>query len=282
MTPVEAKNFFEKEFSAFCQQRYAGQDGIYPAIRYALMGGGKRVRPIMCLLVAETMGARYEDALTASIALEMVHTYSLVHDDLPCMDDDALRRGRPSTHIEYGEAFALLVGDALLTDAFEMLAELPNGARMVKELAAASGSQGMVQGQALDLYWTGRESQTRDILDKIHQLKTGRLLGAACALGAISANADQTNVLTWRSFGQEVGLAFQICDDLLDEEAGTGKSQGKDKQTGKLTYLALMSRAQANQVACEVTDSAMAKLDRYGLAADHLRVFVKYLLRRQN
>lgn len=282
MTPAEMSQHFEREFERFFQDRYAGEQGVFPALRYALSGTGKRVRPVMCMLVAETLGARTQDALLPAFALEMIHTYSLVHDDLPCMDDDALRRGRASTHVVHGEALALLVGDALLTDAFAILAQAPNGARMVAELATAAGAHGMVQGQALDLFWTGREGQTLEVLDTIHQLKTGRLLGAASALGAMAANADETAVTAWRIFGQNIGHAFQICDDLLDDESGTGKSRGKDKESGKLTYLSLMSREQANAAAQGLTTTAMATLDRYGTAADKLRVLVQSLLRRQS
>lgn len=281
MSLVEVQTYFETELARFRESRYAGDDGVLAATRYALSGTGKRVRPILCLLSARALGADPRTALAPALALEMIHTYSLVHDDLPCMDDDALRRGRPSTHVVHGDALALLAGDALLTDAFTLLADAPRAGDLVRELGGAAGGLGMVQGQALDLYWTARQGASRETLDTIHRLKTGRLLGAACALGAIAGGGDPEVVGHFRDFGQRVGHAFQIRDDLLDDMGGTGKSIGKDKEVGKLTYLALMSRSDAETAARELTEAAMALLSPHGMAAEPLRTFALGLLTRQ-
>jgi geranylgeranyl pyrophosphate synthase len=277
---------FEVALAEEVARRYPGTDGLAVGCRYALEGGGKRVRPLVCLLAAHAAGGQVEAALPAAIALEMVHTYSLVHDDLPCMDDDALRRGRATVHKVYGEATALLVGDALLTDAFHALGdaqELSAGARiaLVQELAAAAGGRGMVRGQALDLHWTARSGATAGDLDEVHALKTGRLLGASAAMGALAAGADMATANAFRRFGELVGLAFQIRDDLLDESGGTGKSQGKDRDQGKLTYLAVMSAADAARAAERATDAARAAIAGMGSHTEPLVAFANDLLERR-
>lgn len=282
MTPAEIQISFDQELEHFRETHYAGNEGILAAMRYALAGPGKRVRPTLCMLSAQTVGADPQTASTSALALEMVHTYSLVHDDLPCMDDDPMRRGRAATHVVHGEANALLVGDALLTDAFSLIAEGPHAGRLVRELASAAGGHGMVQGQALDLYWTGRQDANLDILNTIHRLKTGRLLGAACAMGAIAGGADDERVSRLREFGRCLGHAFQICDDLLDDTVGTGKSKGKDKEVGKLTYLALMSRVDAEAAARELTNRALEQLAQFGTAAETLQHYGLQLLIRRH
>ena len=282
MTPVDLHDYFEHELARFCASHYAGDEGIFAAMRYALAGSGKRVRPILSMLAAQTVGAPPDVARTSALALEMTHTYSLVHDDLPCMDDDKMRRGRPATHVVYGEAYALLVGDALLTDAFALLAAEPHAGRLVRELSQAAGGHGMVQGQALDLFWTGRTDSHRDILNTINRLKTGRLLGAACAMGAIAGGANDDHTTHFREFGRLIGHAFQICDDLLDDTKGTGKTRGKDKESGKLTYLALMGHDEAESAARELTKRAVEQLLPFGEAAESLRQFGLNLLTRRH
>jgi geranylgeranyl pyrophosphate synthase len=276
---------FDEAFAAEVARRYAGDGALETACRYALEGGGKRVRPLVCLLAAQAFGGSVEGALPAAIALEMAHTYSLVHDDLPCMDDDDLRRGRPTVHKVFGEATALLVGDALLTDAFAVVADAPglDAARrvaLVRELASAAGGRGMVRGQALDLHWTARAGATAVDLDEVHALKTGRLLGAAAAMGAVSAGAEASASAAFRRFGALVGLAFQIRDDLLDERGGTGKSPGKDREQGKLTYLAVMSAPEAARAAARVTDEARGAIAGVGADTEPLVAFATELLER--
>lgn len=219
------------------------------AIRHAALGGGKRLRPAVSMAAAVAVGGPAEEALPAAAAVEMIHTYSLIHDDLPCMDDDDWRRGRATVHVAYGEAVAVLAGDALQAQAFETLAGGPevSGAspairlESVRRLAAAAGRRGMVGGQALDI-----EAETRPPdaagLEAIHRGKTGALLGAAAALGALAGGGDPEQVEALDRAGAELGLVFQIVDDLLDEQGTTaalGKSAGKDRAAGKATYPAL-------------------------------------------
>ena len=228
------------------------------AMRYAVFGGGKRLRPILALAAYEGFGGAGEAALAPACALELVHTYSLVHDDLPAMDDDDLRRGRPTTHRAFGEAVAILAGDALLTLAFEVLATRPDGpaaaarrAAAVAVVARASGHAGMVGGQMADLEAEGR-SPSREGLDWIHRHKTGALFSAAAELGALHAGATAEECAAMARFGAALGLAFQVQDDVLDRTADAlalGKTPGKDERSGKATYPALLgldaSRAEA-------------------------------------
>ena len=279
---------FSDVLASHVQEHYQGEDLVSQATRYSLLAGGKRVRPLLCLLTNEALGGKVQQAIAAALAVEFIHTYSLVHDDLPSMDNDDLRRGKPTTHKVYGEAQALLAGDALLTDAFGLIAgseaeSLDNAVAtvaMVRELAAASGSQGMVLGQSLDLYWTARTGAERQHLDQIHMRKTGRLLGCSAALGAIAAGASPAVVQRFRSFGEGLGLAFQIMDDLLDESATTGKSVGKDKDAGKLTYLAMMPPTVARAAAENQSQIALAELSGLVPKNSDLEMFAHWLLER--
>lgn len=250
------------------------------AIRHAALGGGKRIRPALAMAAAIAVGGEPGDALPAAAAVEMIHTYSLVHDDLPCMDDDDWRRGRPTVHVAYGEAVAVLAGDSLQAQAFETLADPPEdpvtipatpqaSARQlegVRRLAVAAGFRGMVGGQALDI-----EAETRppDLLpdaaglEAIHRRKTGALLGAAAALGALAGGGDPEQVEALDRVGAELGLVFQIVDDLLDEEAtrdALGKSAGKDRAAGKATYPALHGAAGARAEARRRTRAVRQRL----------------------
>ena len=285
-----ARRRFEADLAALVARTYSDSAPLGPAVCYVMQAGGKRVRPLLCLLTAEAFGGAWEDALPAAAALEFVHTYSLVHDDLPCLDNDDWRRGRQTAHKVFGEDVALLAGDALLTDAFALLvaglADRPHAgmamASMTRELAAAAGGQGMVLGQSLDVHWTGRGGATQGTLDRIHALKTGRLIGASLVLGAIAAGANSAVQSTLRLAGEEVGLAFQILDDLLDESGATGKSQGKDVAAGKLTYLAMMEPAQAWSRAEALTAAALGRFRDLGLAAHSpISALVAQLLHRQ-
>ena len=233
----------------------AAGEPLADAMRYSTLAGGKRLRPALALAVHDLLGgsgAPREEVVEAAAALELVHTYSLVHDDLPCMDDDALRRGRPTCHVVYGEAMALLAGDALQTLGFEVLASRPRGeafaarrAEAVLLLARAIGADGMAGGQALDLAASGHlreELRTAERLKEIHEKKTGRLLSAACELGAVLAGAPEGRRREVASFGDALGVLFQIADDLLDVTATAdvlGKSVGKDAAQEKLTYVSV-------------------------------------------
>jgi len=250
--------------TAACPARLAA------AMRYSVLGGGKRLRPVLALLAAEACGADPAIALPAACALEMVHTYSLIHDDLPAMDDDDLRRGRPTCHKAFGEATAVLAGDALLTLSFEILCRHTRpseaAAASVLTLAEAAGAAGMVGGQMADLEAEGRSDAALAALEGIHRRKTGALLRASLRLGALAAGATEATLRALDSYGQGVGLAFQIVDDLLDvqgDEAKLGKRVGKDSGLGKWTYPAVLgverSRERARQVALEAA-AALAPL----------------------
>jgi len=280
----ELKTEFESYWQAEISNRYPQDSILGKAITYAASGGGKRIRPLLTLLFCKSLGGDYKKALPAAAAVEMIHTYSLVHDDLPCMDNDDYRRGRKSTHIEFTENTALLVGDALLTDAFEVISDSAisdsGKVQCIAYLSKAAGSSGMVRGQMLDLFWTQRTGATKANLDEIHSLKTGRIISAACALGAICANTGSPTVQKLIQFGELLGLAFQIKDDLIDENEGTGKSKGKDLEAGKLTYLALMSPEEALNEAQKKTDCAIEILMEYVQHPDILIEFSTNLFNR--
>lgn len=279
------RKHFESLLADKAYELYPEGHSYHEACRYALAGQGKRIRPLLVYLSHQAAGGRWQDADLAALAIEMVHTYSLVHDDLPCMDDDDWRRGRATTHKVYDEATALLVGDSLLTDALGLLAQIKPEAKAAKltlELAQAAGGRGMILGQALDIYWTNRAGYQQSDLDRIHQLKTGKLIAASCVMGAALACNQSEKIQCLREFGALLGLAFQITDDLLDDKPGTGKSAGKDRIQNKLTYLQIMSADEAEARAQALTDDAFARLQGFGEEADPLRELARLLLSRQN
>jgi geranylgeranyl pyrophosphate synthase len=238
---------------------------LLAALRYSLLGGGKRIRPALVRLACAQHGGGDAAALPAALAIECVHTYSLVHDDLPCMDDDDLRRGRPTCHRVYGEALAVLAGDALLTWAFELLARAPHAAReQARVLARAAGAAGMVGGQVLDLGTAGRTPSPREV-EAIHRGKTAALFGAATELGALAAGAEDAACVRARAFGVALGRCFQAIDDVLDvtAEAGVlGKTPGKDARQARPTLVAALglagARAEAERLAGEARSAARA------------------------
>ncbi|MCE1205597.1 MAG: polyprenyl synthetase family protein [Holophagaceae bacterium] len=248
------------------------------AVRYSLEAGGKRVRPVLCLLAAEAVGGTASEALPGALALEYVHTYSLIHDDLPAMDDDDLRRGRPTNHKVYGEGHAILAGDALLTEAFGVLASADldpiRRAEALALLAEGAGWRGMAGGQALDLEGEKVESYDLDHLRLIHRLKTGALLRASLEIGAVLGGAAAPQRMALRDFGAAIGLAFQIQDDILDAtatDADLGKRAGKDAGRGKITYPSLLGLDGARKALSEATETALCHLaslpNRISLAA---------------
>lgn len=259
---------------------------LHQAMRYSVLGGGKRVRPVLALLGARASGAREEDHLGVASALELVHTYSLIHDDLPCMDDDDFRRGRPSCHKQFGEALAVLAGDALNTLAFEVVIEHAvtpeRAARAALVLAQATGTAGMVGGQVVDLL-SERLPPERERVQWIHERKTGALLAASVRMGAISAGAPPELESRLTDYGVRIGLAFQIVDDLLDEEgdaAQLGKTPGKDREQGKQTYPAAFGVEAARAEAARLLDEAAGIVD--GLPGEALLVgLCDYLNRRR-
>ena len=256
------------------------------AMRYSVLGGGKRLRPVLCLLAAEACGGRVEDALPAACAVEYIHTYSLVHDDLPAMDDDDLRRGRPTCHRAFDEATAILAGDALLTLAFEVVAKYTRpaaAAACVRLLAEGSGPAGMVGGQMADLMAQGRDDPTAGALEAIHRRKTGALLRSALKMGAAVAGASEPVARALDQYGRAVGLAFQIVDDLLDvqgDEQKLGKRVGKDHGLGKWTYPGLLGLEGSRDRARELADEAVAALEPLGEGGATLRALALDLLER--
>ncbi len=248
------------------------------AMRYSLEAGGKRVRPVLCLLACEAVGGIAGQALPGAIALEYVHTYSLIHDDLPAMDDDDLRRGRPTNHKVFGEGHAILAGDALLTEAFALLARADldpvRRAEALALLAEGAGWRGMAGGQALDLEGEKLATYDLDHLRLIHRLKTGALLRASLEIGAVLGGASPSERAALRAFGEAIGLAFQIRDDLLDAtstDADLGKRAGKDAGRGKITYPSLLGLDGARKALDEATENALCQLvslpNRNSLAA---------------
>ncbi len=237
------------------------------AVRYSLEAGGKRVRPVLCLLAAESVGGTAQEALPGALALEYVHTYSLIHDDLPAMDDDDLRRGRPTNHMVYGEGHAILAGDALLTEAFGVLAAAPldptRRAEALQLLAEGAGRRGMAGGQALDLEGEQVEHYDLQHLQRIHRLKTGALLRTSLEIGAVLGGANAPERSALREFGAAIGLAFQIQDDILDataSDADLGKRAGKDAGRGKITYPSLLGLEGARTALREATETALCHL----------------------
>ena len=256
------------------------------AMRYSVFAGGKRFRPLLVLMACELCGGEARVALAPGCAIELVHTYSLIHDDLPAMDDDDFRRGRPSCHKQFDEATAILAGDALLTLAFEIVAApacAPHGAAYVAELARGAGTAGMLAGQMADMVFEGAEP-TAEAVDFIHRHKTAALIAASARLGAIAADAPEGTVDRLGRFGQALGLAFQVADDALDVEATSeqlGKTAGKDAARGKVTYPAVYGLAEAKQRAAELVEQAVAELAPFDAAADLLREVARYVVERK-
>ena len=259
------------------------------AIRYSLLAPGKRLRPMLVLAAAEACGGPVEAALPAACAVEMVHCYSLIHDDLPAMDDDDLRRGRPTCHKAFDEATAILAGDGLLTLAFEVVArhQRPRecAAGCIAILAEAAGPKGMVGGQMADLEAETRDDATLDELEAIHRRKTGALLSAALSMGATVAGAGDREKAALAEYGRNVGLAFQVVDDLLDatgDEAKMGKRVGKDSGLGKWTYPGLMGIEASRAYARELTASAIESLAVFEGRADRLRALAHQIVERDH
>jgi geranylgeranyl diphosphate synthase type II len=260
---------------------------IHRAMRYSIFVGGKRLRPVLCLAAAEACGGAVSSAMPAACAVECIHTYSLIHDDLPCMDNDDFRRGKPTNHKVFGEGVAVLAGDALLTVAFEILAQAQPTSRyktqtLVRELADAAGSRWLIGGQVADLEGEGKKINGSQ-LKFIHQSKTAALLTAAIRLGAMSANATAPRLAGLTVFGQSLGLAFQVIDDILDVTQTSeklGKSAGKDIAAQKATYPAIFGLEKSRREAHRLTAQAHKALEPFGEKAATLRALADYLLER--
>jgi geranylgeranyl diphosphate synthase, type II len=257
-------------------------ESLVSAMEYSLFAGGKRLRPALALGASEIVCGDDTAALPAACALEMIHTYSLVHDDLPSMDNDDLRRGRPTSHKVYGEAMAILAGDGLLTMAFDILSQAGD-ARVVGEIARAAGAAGMVGGQVIDL-----ESEEKQLdlhaLKHIHACKTGALIRGSVRAGAILGGADTQAIAALTSYGESLGLAFQIADDILDVTGDTeamGKNAGSDEANKKATYPALLGLDRAKSMAEEASQAAIDALQVFDNAADNFRMLARFVVDRQ-
>jgi geranylgeranyl diphosphate synthase type II len=260
---------------------------IHRAMRYSLFAGGKRIRPALCLAAAEACGGKESDALPLACAVECIHTYSLIHDDLPAMDDDDYRRGKLTNHKVFGEGIAVLAGDALLTAAFELAAKCKGWPRyghqkVILELASASGSLQLIAGQVADLEGEGKKISANE-LRYIHERKTSALLCCSVRLGGMSANCTQAQLKALTDFGYHVGLAFQVIDDILDvtqTSAKLGKTAGKDTKAQKATYPAIVGLEKSRKIAERLTNKAFASLTPFGGDAAALRGLAEYLLKR--
>jgi geranylgeranyl diphosphate synthase type II len=276
----------DAELDRYCQLSPDCPTRLRDAFRHSLFAPGKRLRPMLVLCAASACGSNTDRALPAACAVEMVHTYSLIHDDLPAMDNDSLRRGRLTCHIAFDEATAILAGDGLLTLAFEVLAEHVRpgdvAARCCAVLAKAAGFTGMVGGQADDLMPEHGQPEI-GALERIHRRKTGALLTASLCLGALTAAATDEQIERLTAYGNKLGLAFQIVDDLLDlrgDSSTLGKTAGKDAHQGKLTFPVLLGEAESHRRARALIDQAIVELHSFGDKADNLVSLAKFVLER--
>ena len=278
----------EKALDALVPLEAALPVTIHKAMRYSLFAGGKRIRPVLCFAAYEAVGSTFEGIENVAATLEMIHTYSLIHDDLPALDNDDLRRGRPTNHKVFGDAMAILAGDSLLTLAFEILAEQDAPAdiivRLVRELASASGTVGgMIGGQVEDIQGEG-QLPTAELLDRIHRAKTGALLQASVRMGAIYAGANEDSLNALSNYGEHVGLAFQIVDDILDVEQSSeelGKTAGKDAAQKKITFPAVYGLEQSRQMASDQLKLAHKAIADFGNTAEPLRAIADFIVNRK-
>lgn len=270
-----------RALEAYLAEWSAAPRRLQEAIAYSLLAGGKRLRPALALGAAEIISGDDSAALPAACAVEMIHTYSLIHDDLPCMDDDDLRRGKPTSHKVFGEALAVLAGDALLTMAFDVAARCGNP-RVVREMACAAGVEGMVGGQVMDLESENRRLSLEE-LQQLHSLKTGALIRVAVRSGAILAGAEEDDLASLTRYGEHLGLAFQIADDILDvvgDQDKLGKQVGSDEAGHKSTYPALLGLARSRQLAEEAGATAAEALKPLGAKADIFRALARFVVER--
>lgn len=264
-------------------------DALRTAMRYAALDGGKRVRPLLAYATGEAVAAPAAALDAVAVAVELIHAYSLVHDDLPCMDNDTLRRGKPTCHVAHGEARALLVGDSLQSLAFQVLAEMPavrDGVRVacVRSLALAAGPAGMAGGQDRDLDSTGKV-MTLGELELMHRMKTGALIGAAVRMGALCGEASPEALERLSRYAAHAGLLFQVVDDVLDceqDSATLGKTSGKDAQQGKVTFVSLLGLEASRARARQLEANALAELVGFGAAGERLRQLCTFIARRQH
>ena len=291
--PFSLKNYlndrrgtFNRMLDKFVQQNERNERPIVNAMRYALMGDGKRLRPLLCIAAAEAVGGNIETALPAACALEMIHTYSLIHDDLPAMDDDDRRRGKPTCHLAFDEATAILAGDALLTLAFEVLTATSNRTKLqfkaIQIISRAAGYQGMVEGQMMDIQSEGN-ALTIGVLERLYRLKTGALIEASVETGAVLAEGEPGELAHLKTYADCIGLAFQITDDILNVEGDPkimGKNVGTDEVRSKNTYPALIGLAASKTIAEDLVKRALKSLVSFDSKAAPLRAIAEYIVKR--
>ena len=288
---AEKKKTVEAALRGYFPEPEGLTSDLIKAMRYSLFAGGKRLRPILCIAGAETVGGLEREALPVACALELIHTYSLIHDDLPMMDDDDLRRGQPTNHKVFGEPIALLAGDGLLTEAFSLMTSADISDKISPEMllraisliSRAAGYDGMVGGQAVDIQ---REGKRADLLAVkfMHIHKTGALITASVVSGAILGGADDSRIEAITSYGEKIGLAFQISDDILDIEGDSetmGKQVGADEQRGKMTYPAVLGLNKSKSIQSELVQTAVQHLREFGSRAEPLRRIARYIIERK-
>jgi geranylgeranyl diphosphate synthase type II len=280
-------DFTDRKLDEYIPKESDAPQTLHKAMRYSIFAGGKRLRPALVLAAAEAVGGTFEDAAPVACALEMIHTYSLIHDDLPAMDNDDLRRGRPTNHKVFGDAMAILAGDGLLTLAFETLTRCPKVQTIpavLGSVARGAGCQGMVGGQVLDIEGEGKPANLSSV-KAIHQWKTAALIAASCEAGALAAGANLTEAEKMRSFGIKIGLAFQILDDILDCTSSPeqlGKTPGKDQRAGKATYPSIMGLEKAQAEAEGLIKAAELELAAFGSKGCTLRELARFVVERKN
>ena len=286
----EARSMTDKRLKELLPAETQYPEVIHQAMAYSVFAGGKRFRPMLCLAACETVCGDWKPALDAACAMECIHTYSLIHDDLPGMDDDDYRRGKLTNHKVFGEGMAILAGDALLTYAFEILsgmADETNGKQIVKiiaEVSRASGTDGMIGGQVVDIQ-SEQTKPTAELLHYIHHKKTGALIVASVRMGAILGGADAAQLAALTEYAHQLGLAFQITDDILDvvgDETKIGKPVGSDEKNEKATFPALFGLEQSRRMAEDAVQKAIASLALFGEKADILKQLAQYLLERES
>jgi len=286
----ERKSLVDRALEEFIPGEDNFPEIIFQSVRYSIFAGGKRLRPILCLAAGEAVGGKTKDLLPVACALEMIHTYSLIHDDLPVMDDDDYRRGQLTNHRVFGEDMAVLAGDALLTEAFRLIAKEETAARfpsdrllrVIREIANSAGMFGMVGGQVADIQAEGKTADS-ELLEYIHSHKTGEMIKVSVETGAILAGGDEESIRRLADFGRNVGLAFQITDDILDVEGDTetmGKATGQDAALGKMTYPSLMGVESAREKARSCLEEALSDLSVFDEKADPLRLIARYIVER--
>jgi geranylgeranyl diphosphate synthase type II len=278
----------EKALERALPQNEGPEATVVEAMRYSLFAGGKRLRPILCLAAADAVSGETEAAIPAACALEMIHTYSLIHDDLPAMDDDDLRRGKPTSHVVFGEAIAILAGDGLLTEAFVLLSDyrtlLPERAlRLIGVIARAASYRGMVGGQVVDMLSQSRPADLQTV-QQMHDRKTAALISAATESGALAGGGSDDQVEALARYGRAIGLAFQIADDILDIEGSTevlGKTVGSDVARGKVTYPAAVGMEGSREEAQKLVNNGLDALEIFDYRAEPLRRLAKYIITRK-